>query len=90
MPDTNVRVLKTYRGRPGCGCGCRGTYSVRPATMTRRLRGAAEALAAGAEYSVHAAEWNGVDPGIVIAVESEKRYLWIYVASWDDAAEFFV
>lgn len=29
-------VVKTYRGRQGCGCGCNGIYSDRPSTNRKR------------------------------------------------------
>ena len=42
-PKAWVRVLdriagaaaRSYRGRPGCACGCRGRYSVQRATVAR-------------------------------------------------------
>ena len=31
-------ILRSYRGRPGCMCGCRGTYSDKKSLGIRRLR----------------------------------------------------
>lgn len=31
-------VINTYRGRPGCGCGCRGTYSMTKRAVTMRTK----------------------------------------------------
>jgi|HubBroStandDraft_2_1064218.scaffolds.fasta_scaffold444150_2 hypothetical protein len=32
---TPEEVLKVYSGRPGCGCGCRGSYWVNPSHLER-------------------------------------------------------
>lgn len=30
---TPDQVVRSYSGKPGCACGCRGNYSTRPATI---------------------------------------------------------
>ena len=30
-----AKVKRVYSGRPGCQCGCRGSYSDRPSTIKR-------------------------------------------------------
>lgn len=30
---TPDRIVQSYSGKPGCACGCKGNYSVRPATI---------------------------------------------------------
>lgn len=79
------RITRTYRGRPGCGCGCRGTYSDHPATVTRRLREAAEAVRAGERPELTDA---GPGDGFCVSLESEARYLWLYFADRASAERF--
>lgn len=74
-------VLETYRGRPGCGCGCRGTYSTTKHAITRRSKFINELLAAPEMYSIDL--WaNYGDNGEDVACfgfTDEETTVWVYV-----------
>lgn len=40
-------VVNTYHGRPGCACGCRGTYAPAGSVATRRVNKVNAGLRAG-------------------------------------------
>ena len=82
-----TKIVRTYRGRPGCGCGCRGEYSTRPGTTTRRANEAKAAVAAGERPIIQEGDTDRGMGGIV-ALESETRYLWIYFATMNEAWDF--
>lgn len=43
-PEIQIeKIREVYTGRPGCACGCRGTYSESPRTMKHVLKKFAEA-----------------------------------------------
>lgn len=81
------RVLKTYSGRPGCACGCLGTYSVRsedPKGTSKVRRKIASMLKAlntwgeDASYMVRPATPGGPIPEGFISIETENRQNTIY------------
>lgn len=77
-------LVRTYRGRPGCGCGCKGTYAdpgTRASNM--RLKEMARLVAAG-EFEGN----EGLDGEYVLASETDTRYLWVYFASRAAAEQF--
>lgn len=88
---TPEEVVKVYSGRPGCGCGCRGTYRVNPvhAAFANSVR----------SYEYEAKEFNFVQVKKVLAIlqsrasevttttsdnfniysiEDSKRYYWVF------------
>ena len=84
-------VLKTYRGRPGCGCGCRGTYSMSKQAVTRRTKSVNEMLEfldAGNGYSLEVtmdgvwSNWgdNGEDAVCFSVTDHlDDKTVWVYV-----------
>jgi len=79
-------LIRTYRGRPGCGCGCKGTYA-EPNTKAAKARTRAflRGIAAGESHIVS----DHRDGETCIALESETRYIWLYFNS-RKAAEMFI
>jgi len=77
-------IKRTYRGKPGCGCGCLGTYSDRPATTTRRVREAAEAVRHGERPELT----DCGEDGFCVSLESEARFLWLYFVDRPSAERF--
>lgn len=90
-PNEWATVVRTYRGKPGCGCGCLGRYA-RPVhavdevdrheasdrKTANDLRDLGVAIRAGAAVEVTAG--FGQVEGIV-SVETDARYLWAYFTS---------
>lgn len=75
-PGMNLEgIHRTYRGRPGCGCGCNGTYSMNPITLGKRAAEAAEAIRSGEKPEMTRCS---LEDGWCLSLESDKRYLWIY------------
>lgn len=69
---TPDRIREVYSGRPGCGCGCRGTYSEKPGRITRVLNEIKSKI--------------GLDGWVVrfedgIASAEGDRYFWAYLKS---------
>jgi len=69
-PSTIARV---YSGKPGCGCGCRGSYYDDARNINRVVKLMNSRAAAG--ETIRQGEAAG--PAIY-AVENETRYLWAY------------
>lgn len=67
---TVADVSKVYSGRPGCGCGCRGKYSETGPNVKRVL--SVLQTAAKVEVQEDATE-------TIYALETEKRFFWVYV-----------
>jgi hypothetical protein len=67
-------VLRTYRGRPGCGCGCRGTYTSERWAMRKVLH-----IMAARASEVEIMPEDAKD-GVILALEDERQYLWAYLA----------
>ena len=84
-------VLKVYSGRPGCGCGCRGTYRVNPLHLDRANK------ERGYDYEANEVNFTQVKKIlnilkaregevevtetktlIIYAIEAEKNF-WVYV-----------
>ena len=82
-------LVRTYRGRPGCGCGCLGEYSMNPGTATRRVNAAKAAVAGGEQPIIQTGDADRGMRGIV-ALENDSRYLWFYFATMADAEAFLV
>lgn len=69
-------IERVYSGRPGCGCGCRGTYSEDKSTKSRILNAVRSAPLGEVRIEVTG---QGPEARIVIAWETETRNRWIYV-----------
>lgn len=76
--------IRTYRGRPGCGCGCKGTYSENKGATTRRLREAGLAIVHGEKATITDCR----EGGFCVALENDERFLWLYFPSYDAACAF--
>lgn len=63
-------IVTSYLGKPGCGCGCRGTYK-ESGSHKLRVKKFTEEANAGAtlEYDEEAG---------ILSAESEVRYVWFY------------
>lgn len=68
QPIDPATIVRVYSGRPGCGCGCQGTYwedahNIRrvAAAMNRRLD-----------------EVRVTSQPPIYSVEGERRYYWAY------------
>lgn len=71
-----AQPIRSYHGAPGCGCGCRGSYSERPATAANRLK-----LALANEASHKAAVevfYNAADDQTILSFESNASYQWFF------------
>jgi hypothetical protein len=65
-------VVRAYSGRPGCGCGCRGTYQEKGRIVSDNLRLMRE--------RPEAVRMTWVEDNMVcLALETEERYRWLYV-----------
>ena len=72
-PNQSTRMfLRAYSGRPGCGCGCRGNYTNKPAAIRRVVAGALDAIENEPSVRVDTISGDGV------AVETDGRYRWFY------------
>jgi hypothetical protein len=74
-------VLRSYRGRPGCGCGCRGTYSTTKRAVTMRTKFINELI--GHEHLNMSDVWsaygdNGEDV-VCVSWEDDETAVWLYV-----------
>lgn len=72
-------ILDTYRGRPGCGCGCRGTYS----KTTRAIKSRIQFLADVEKYVKTSDVWtnygdNGEDV-VCFTYDDDEVSVWVYV-----------
>ena len=67
---TEAQVQKVYSGKPGCGCGCRGTYW----EDARNVRRVLKVLQSRPD------EVNVVDCGdtFCYGIDGEDRYYWVY------------
>jgi hypothetical protein len=90
------QVLKVYSGKPGCGCGCNGSYRVNPLLVreanaeTGRAYDADEInftqvkrilkIVQGRAGEIQAQETENLR---IYAVEDQVRYYWVYV--WKEA-----
>jgi hypothetical protein len=63
-----AKVLKVYSGKPGCGCGCRGTYYESGPMLTKITN----------IIKTHAHEAHFFGTGF--AYETPTRYYWLYIA----------
>ncbi len=68
------QITRIYSGRPGCGCGCRGTYITdNPDAFARKLK-----------FFQRNADKVKVNPGRfgdnehIFYIEHETRYHWLY------------
>ena len=64
-------VIRVYSGKPGCGCGCRGTYYDTSQMKKRILR----------KLQTHS-DQVGMTVGhdeLIYYFETETRYNWVYV-----------
>jgi hypothetical protein len=84
---TPADIVRVYSGRPGCGCGCRGNYSIKPATITRLLRNVqldAPKEELDVAEGIAVCERELADPSVktmaCIAWESDTRYRWLYIS----------
>jgi hypothetical protein len=66
-------IVRVYSGRPGCGCGCNGTYYEDARNITRVVNLMQRRAAAGEAIETI----EGID-GPIYSVENETRYLWAY------------
>jgi hypothetical protein len=74
MKITPNQVVKVYTGKPGCGCGCRGTYSTDRGTCATILH---KLQAAAKDTDV---ELIRSDEGeLIYSWKTETRYRWVYV-----------
>lgn len=69
-PETIYRV---YSGKPGCGCGCNGTYWEDDRNIRRIVKKINARIGDGA--SVQA---TGEGRAFCYFVEDDRRYLWAY------------
>lgn len=65
-------VRRAYSGKPGCGCGCRGTYRNGESVLAARNIGAMRSRIGEVGIQVDDAE-------IIFYLEDDKRYRWLYV-----------
>lgn len=72
-------VRNTYRGRIGCGCGCRGTYSSTKHAITRRTKFLNEMIGEG-NYALHDHRKYG-SAQVCFAYEDrdDDKCVWVYV-----------
>lgn len=88
IPVVDVKaVVRVYSGKPGCGCGCRGSYraasahagsgdTISDSQVTRVVNKINKAIAA--KNAGEAIEGRiGYEDGIAV-YESDSRYLWAY------------
>lgn len=73
------RIYCVYSGKPGCGCGCRGTYWEDDRNIRRIVKKINERIGSGAGVQL-----NADDSPFRYYVEDGRdgekgRYLWAYV-----------
>ena len=68
-----ANITQVYSGRPGCGCGCKGTYWSRGPMLAKTLNALkavpADDIAIGDPF-------GGL---VVFSYETAQRYRWLYV-----------
>lgn len=64
------RFKRTYAGRSGCACGCRGTYSEAQGTATRRYRSMLKLLTEGNNLDWVCVSYDQYDMLEFIAVDT--------------------
>lgn len=75
---SKAQPIKSYHGAAGCGCGCRGSYSERPATAKNRLALAERNVTEkAAEVEVF---FNAIDNQTILSFESAASYQWFFFA----------
>ena len=62
-------ITKVYSGRPGCGCGCRGTYYTDGRNITRIVN------------LMNNRDDVRDDRGVYYTASEDTRYLWAYTAA---------
>ena len=80
-------VLDTYRGRPGCGCGCRGTYSKDTRAINSRTYAMNAMIKLDATADTHYVNIDGIWTGygdnnedvVCFSFVDENITVWIYV-----------
>ena len=85
---TTYDILQVYSGRPGCGCGCRGSYRYNPAHMEEAKTDARSRILEKSDFNAaqvakilrlmkqHPDELKC--DSVVIAWETDTRYYWAY------------
>lgn len=74
-PIDPARVVRSYHGRCGCMCGCRGNYGEPGDLRTKRIiKRMASAIEAGL-----AMEHSGLDGETVVFVENDSTQTVLYV-----------
>jgi len=84
-------IVKVYSGRPGCGCGCRGSYSTSPVSIKRivaNMKKRAHAPVLGRD--IEGRTWTAPRIGVInddamghdkiYFVEDAGRYYWAYTS----------
>lgn len=61
------QIVRVYRGRPGCGCGCRGKYWEDQRNIRRVVKMMNER-----------ADEVREDPAGIFSVEDDKHFMWAY------------
>ena len=72
------KIKRVYSGKPGCACGCRGSYSESKASITKTLKRYEEAE----EQAIKTIEASGDDGEILFwdSADGERTYT-IYLRS---------
>jgi len=65
---TEADVIRSYRGRPGCMCGCRGTYSSDQKLGIRRLKKIVEICS---EQGTEPEVLRGLNDEVIISLPAE-------------------
>lgn len=74
---TKEDIIRIYRGRPGCGCGCRGTYYEGDELTSRRVAGALRSLRDGIDQDQVEVDQMS-DGQTCISRQTDSSYLWVY------------
>jgi len=71
------KITKSYLGKAGCGCGCRGTYNERQAIIQKRLDKALQNLNwfTSSKYGI---SYNEFSDEFCLAFEAEDQFIWFY------------
>ena len=69
-------IARVYSGKPGCGCGRKGSYSESKGQITRVLNAMRERAS-----EVQMDLWEKDSEGIVgcLSLEDDSRYRWVYI-----------
>lgn len=73
---TTEMVVRVYSGRPGCGCGCKGTYSESQRSKTIILNKLKKNPMLVEQTGPFA---RANEEQICFSLETESRYLWVFV-----------